>query len=509
MYPSDEEIQGLDTKATPVAADYMVIGDSADPVKTAKKTLFSSFVSAVANYITNTVGGFVNSVTGLDTDNTDPQNPIVRIATDGVTILGDGTPGNPLSALGGGGSGGSGNDGGKPMTFAIPSVGAGSLNPSIGYQDREAYAFGAGNVNFYLEDATGYIQVRDISSDWAAATTTEGHALIGNDLYLLLLDTSGLEARIYKYDASDLSLGGAQMTISGASLGYDSGMAMTSNGTKLFISFDAGNSASANEIAGFTVSGTTATYVSTVTCGGVDTPFLTTFAVTNAGEYYGINSGVITQYDNTGTLVYTSGASGATGQFINWDNTIYIGESGSGICVKLFLPGTDLSGGNTITTYITTPAFSTSAYDNVQLAVNTTMLVGLVTIPIEITVNDVSLRVDTVNTAGDMAFVLYSEDGQTKYIDDTATFAVSGLVTKTITPVTLSPGNYYACFHPIGTADLVIAKWEADNSAGDILNGPGNVFAGTITITANTTPSTINPTTITPGSSFPAMRFDS
>lgn len=45
-------------------------------------------------------GGGVQSVTGLDTDNTDPLNPIVNIAVDGVTITGDGTPGNPLVASG-------------------------------------------------------------------------------------------------------------------------------------------------------------------------------------------------------------------------------------------------------------------------------------------------------------------------------------------------------------------------------------------------------------------------
>jgi len=40
----------------------------------------------------------VQSVTGLDTDNTDPQNPIVQISVDGTTITGDGTPANPLQA---------------------------------------------------------------------------------------------------------------------------------------------------------------------------------------------------------------------------------------------------------------------------------------------------------------------------------------------------------------------------------------------------------------------------
>jgi hypothetical protein len=49
-------------------------------------------------------GGTVDSVTGLNTDNTDPTNPIVQISVDGTTITGDGTPGNPLvSAASGGG----------------------------------------------------------------------------------------------------------------------------------------------------------------------------------------------------------------------------------------------------------------------------------------------------------------------------------------------------------------------------------------------------------------------
>lgn len=41
----------------------------------------------------------VQSVTGLDTDNTDSQNPIVKIAVDGVTIVGEGTPADPLVAV--------------------------------------------------------------------------------------------------------------------------------------------------------------------------------------------------------------------------------------------------------------------------------------------------------------------------------------------------------------------------------------------------------------------------
>jgi hypothetical protein len=42
--------------------------------------------------------GSVNSVTGLNTDNTDPDNPIVKISVDGTTITGLGTPASPLVA---------------------------------------------------------------------------------------------------------------------------------------------------------------------------------------------------------------------------------------------------------------------------------------------------------------------------------------------------------------------------------------------------------------------------
>lgn len=53
-------------------------------------------------YIGTGGGGTVMSVTGLNTDNTDPANPVVQISVDGVTITGDGTPGNPLVSAGGG-----------------------------------------------------------------------------------------------------------------------------------------------------------------------------------------------------------------------------------------------------------------------------------------------------------------------------------------------------------------------------------------------------------------------
>jgi hypothetical protein len=43
-------------------------------------------------------GGGIQSVTGLNTDTTDPANPIIQISVDGVTITGTGTPADPLVA---------------------------------------------------------------------------------------------------------------------------------------------------------------------------------------------------------------------------------------------------------------------------------------------------------------------------------------------------------------------------------------------------------------------------
>ena len=45
-------------------------------------------------------GGGVVSVTGLNTDNTDPLNPIVKLVVDNTTITGEGTIASPLISLG-------------------------------------------------------------------------------------------------------------------------------------------------------------------------------------------------------------------------------------------------------------------------------------------------------------------------------------------------------------------------------------------------------------------------
>lgn len=55
---------------------------------------------SVSNTLIQETG--VKSVTGLNTDNSDPSNPVIQISVDGVTITGTGIPGNPLVASGAG-----------------------------------------------------------------------------------------------------------------------------------------------------------------------------------------------------------------------------------------------------------------------------------------------------------------------------------------------------------------------------------------------------------------------
>jgi hypothetical protein len=91
---------------------------------------------SAVNRLEITGGGGVESVTGLNTDNTDPANPVVQISVDGVTITGDGTPGSPLVAVTGGG--GTVTD----VTATAPLLSSGGVTPDISIPQATAMADG-------------------------------------------------------------------------------------------------------------------------------------------------------------------------------------------------------------------------------------------------------------------------------------------------------------------------------------------------------------------------------
>ena len=342
-YTQNQKSTGLDslTDSTITQSDLHIVGDVSDSgfAKTITQNLLEDYIANSTNFIGGLTANSTFIASLITEINTTGDTTVVA---DGVTITGTGTTLDPLVAIGGGGSGGSGGTSGKPMTFALLGEGGSVAN---GYQDRESL-ISYGGMTIRLQDTTGKLQSRVLTTDWAGADTINGYALIGSYLYVLLQDAAGGGlARIYRFTASDLSLGGTNMTISGASLTYGINLVMTSNGTELFINYDAGNSANSYAIAGFTISGTTATYVATVTCGSTTAQFSNAFAVNNNGDYYGFNGSIQTfyRYNSAGTLQYTSPAdTGAARSLLNWGNTIYV-VNADDIYTKIYLPNTDVS----------------------------------------------------------------------------------------------------------------------------------------------------------------------
>ena len=100
----------------------------------------------------------VVSVTGLDTDNTDPSRPIVKISVDGTTITGEGTPDDPLVAIGGGGGGSLRiQDEGTTVTNAATSLNfTGNVTASLA---------SPGNVTVNVPTPTA-----QVNSDWNAVS---------------------------------------------------------------------------------------------------------------------------------------------------------------------------------------------------------------------------------------------------------------------------------------------------------------------------------------------------
>lgn len=333
-YTTDEKSTGLDVLTTLATGDLHIVGDVSDSGRAKAITQnnlevvianSTNFVDELVanNYFTTELANDTNFVNELTT-NTTFQSAVNNF----VTIIG-------------GGSGGASS--GKPMSF-YPKLGSSSGNSLNGYQDREAI-FSANTTTIYLADPTGDSQKRDTSTDWASATFVRGYTLIGSYLYVLLVKhTATTDAKVYRYTASDLSLGGTLMTISGATLDYASGIKLSSDGTYLYLNYEGGASANAEDIAKFSISGTTLTYVSTTTCTTSTTSFDGAFSVDTAGNYYATKSGetqTIYVCDSTGTQTSTQSESFQMSAIMNWGNTLYGYIGTENTWSKLYLPSTD------------------------------------------------------------------------------------------------------------------------------------------------------------------------
>lgn len=144
-----------------------------------------------------------------------------------------------------------------------------------------------------------------------------------------------------------------------------------------------------------------------------------------------------------------------------------------------------------------------SDFTNLAINNDTTASLGLVHIPVSITVNKISIMTGTVTTPGTVDLTLYSEDGQTQFFSVTTASLASNTThyTTSVSSVVLRPGNYYLMVNGNGTPNLQVIAWtqatpfSATGLGGGVTSEP--VMSGTLTITASTPPSTIDPTAIT------------
>jgi hypothetical protein len=152
-----------------------------------------------------------------------------------------------------------------------------------------------------------------------------------------------------------------------------------------------------------------------------------------------------------------------------------------------------------------------SLSSGIQLSDNTEMPVALINAPGNIIATTITLDVSTVSAAGTIDLALFDELGNRLYNETTATISGTGLFTHTLsTPWNIKSNlNYYIATHSNSTTEIVFIQTTA--TSGSLLNGVTGepAYSGNVTITANTTPSSFDPSTdIVADTQVLAMRFD-
>ncbi len=163
---------------------------------------------------------------------------------------------------------------------------------------------------------------------------------------------------------------------------------------------------------------------------------------------------------------------------------------------------------NAAPTCVTCIPYPSTPFGNVATSLsvtgNTTAHVGQVVVPFGITVNKITIRTGAVTVAGTYILSLFSEDGQTrKFSVTTANITTtSTLYTTAVSAVVLTAGNYYLVAQPVSTANITINCYDVnqlpftttEGMHSDISGEP--VLFGTVTVTADTAPSTLTPASI-------------
>lgn len=223
-----------------------------------------------------------------------------------------------------------------------------------------------------------------------------------------------------------------------------------------------------------------------------------------------VTSGVATGFTGlTPGNYYLSGTPGAIST-TQGANKVKVGEAVSTTVIR-FDPD-DKIGAQMIIPY---PVGSTFGTTTMSVVTNTTAQVGLFSIPVGILLNKLSLSISSVTVSGTIDVSIFSDDGQTRLVTfTTGTISAAGVVTTTLaSKVYLPAGCYYLVLNPNSTANIVPNAWQT-TGIWDTATGIGVVTSepltsGTVTITADTPPTTITPASITAANSrLAVLRLD-
>jgi len=135
--------------------------------------------------------------------------------------------------------------------------------------------------------------------------------------------------------------------------------------------------------------------------------------------------------------------------------------------------------------------------------------IGLFNIPNGIVVNTVSTEITSILTLGSLRMGIYSENGQTQETSLVfPSITAVGIVTKNVSSVVLSSGNYYYAITPIdGTFIVRTQGVTAPVIASSVLNK--QQFQGTVSVAGGAIPTTFNPVTLPQIPTFTIpIRFD-
>jgi hypothetical protein len=218
-----------------------------------------------------------------------------------------------------------------PNTLIWPYFGIASSGTPT-YIDSDTYTFGINTTTLTTKIPGQAAQTRTISTDVANFDRVDGSFLVGTSLYLYCYRTNPNAAQVIMYDITNIALGGTICSFVGATVPVFnvSTQYMIFDGTHAYVGRNAGNSADNHQFAKYLVSGTTFTYVTTITCGAVSLDgFVNGRLFANSlGEIYSLgvssDNGQITKFDATGAQLYQDAVGFSTGPIvINYANELF------------------------------------------------------------------------------------------------------------------------------------------------------------------------------------------